>query len=109
MGRQDTPGGAPKGAINLSAPDGAPLPLIGGREKRTKGWPGTQFHRDAERWLTMGIEVNSAFSAHTGEGSGQIRSNSTRCSDLNPSDRLARSENCNKIDRSVPNKRAFEF
>ena len=44
-------GGAPKGAINLSAPDGAPLPLIGGKEKRTKGWPGTQFHRVAERWL----------------------------------------------------------
>ena len=44
-------GGAPKGAINLSAPDGAPLPLIGGKEKRTKGWPGTQFNRAAERWL----------------------------------------------------------
>src|SRR4029453_7701411 len=37
-------GGAPKGAINLSAPDGAPLPLtLGKRKGRPKGGPAPSF------------------------------------------------------------------
>jgi hypothetical protein len=35
----------PLGAGRRSAPP------YWGKEKRTKGWPGTQFHRAAERWL----------------------------------------------------------
>src|SRR5262245_29821449 len=58
MGRKAHRGGAPKGAINLSAPDGAPLPYFGETEGKTEAWPGTQFHRAAEHCLLRGLFDN---------------------------------------------------
>jgi hypothetical protein len=62
-------GGAPKGAINLSALDGAPLPAFGGKEKRTEGGPAHSFTGvrsvGSAGYLTIESEQDAGAAART--------------------------------------------
>src|SRR5262245_22226449 len=67
MGRKDTPGGAPEGAIKLHGAGRRSAPPYWGKEKRTEGWPGTrctgQRSVGSAGYLTIESEQNARAAA----------------------------------------------